>query len=141
MQNNMPTEVKLCKTCVRNINSKYIPSSNGECEYCQKFRQYEKNIRERLEKMKDSYPKDSTTCYLNLLQVILSRKFFGYTHYDCEESTLIDFTEKTKKEAIQTNNMNISIDKINEVLKKLRLKSEDIGLTKADIKKFSKFYF
>jgi len=346
MKNNMSTEVKLCKSCVRNINSKYVPSSNGECGYCQKFHEYEKNLKGRLKKIKGnfskeligikgkgdydclvmvsggkdsimalykikketklrllaytidngfepvqaieniknavekleidwifdkpaymlktikailqekveislcrfcacmivnravniahslqipciitgwskgqsdkepsrfplwniseekidelvkkypfmkriglykdekeklmskygikvispwifekrdnvrnmkilvselgwkktvySYPRNSTSCYLNLLQVILSRKYFGYTHYDCEESMLVGYEEKTRKQAISTNNMDINITLVNQVLKKLELKPKDIGLSVADIKKYSKFYY
>jgi len=89
----------------------------------------------------NSYPRDSTSCYLNLLQVILSRKHFGYTHYDCEESMLISYDEKTRKQAISTNNMDINIKVVNQVLKKLNLKPKDIGMTNAEIKKYSKLYF
>lgn len=92
-------------------------------------------------KTKHSYPKNSTSCYLNLLQVILSRKYFGYTHYDCEESMLVNYEEKTRKESIFTNNMDISIEMVNHILKKLQLKPKDIGITDADIKKYSKFYY
>jgi len=88
-----------------------------------------------------SYPRYSTTCYLNLLQVILSRKHFGYTHYDCEESSLVNFGEKTRKEAMTTNNFDINVKKVNDILRKLHLKPADIGLTTAEIKKYSKFYF
>lgn len=87
-----------------------------------------------------SYPKDSTTCYLNLLQVILSRKYFGYSHYDCEESMLINYGEKTRKESIITNNLDINLKIVSGILKKLQLKPSDIDLTDADIKKYSKFY-
>lgn len=89
----------------------------------------------------NSYPKNSTSCYLNLLQVILSRKHFGYTHYDCEESALVNFGEKSRQEAMSTNDFDINVEKVNEILKKLHLKPADIGLTASEIKKYSRFYF
>ncbi|MDD5639381.1 MAG: hypothetical protein PHR47_01060 [Candidatus Pacebacteria bacterium] len=92
-------------------------------------------------KVEQSYPKNSTSCYLNLLQVIISRKYFGYTHYDCEESVLINHREKTKEEAIETNNFDIDTNKVNDVLKKLQLGLNDLGITKDEIEKYSKFYF
>lgn len=92
-------------------------------------------------KTKNSYPRKSTSCYLNLLQVILSRKYFGYTHYDCEESTLVNYGEKKRKDAISTNNMDIDTKVVKQVLQKFGLKPRDIGLFDKDIKKYSKFYY
>lgn len=88
-----------------------------------------------------SYPKNSTSCSLNLLQVILSRKYFGYTHYDCEESMLIKYGEKTRAEAIKILDYDINTDLVFQILKSLDLKLEDVGLKKSDLKRYSKFYF
>lgn len=92
-------------------------------------------------KIEQSYPRNSTSCYLNLLQVIMSRKYFGYTHYDCEESVLINHNEKTREEAIQTNDFDIDVDKVNDVLSKLQLELNDLSITKDEMEKYSKFYF
>lgn len=108
-------------------------------------RQPEKNmeiIRQRLnwKKIKISYPKDSTSCYLNLLQVIMSRKNFGYTHYDCEESLLVNLGEKTRKQALNTLDYDIDLSKVKEVIKNLSLSMKEIGLTNYEIEKYSHFY-
>ena len=88
---------------------------------------------------KQSYPKKSTNCTLNFLQVVLSRKYFGYTHYDCEESSLINYWEKTKNESIDLLDMDIDTNIINDILKKLNLSLEDIWLTKRELLKYSTF--
>ena len=88
---------------------------------------------------KMSYPNNSTNCVLNFLQVILSRKFFGYTHYDCEESLLINYWEKTKKESIKVLDQDIKQDIIYNILKKLWLSLSDIWLTKEDLDIYSRF--
>jgi len=88
-----------------------------------------------------SYPRKSTSCLLNFLQVVLSRKNFGFTHYDCEESMLINYDEKTRREAIKTLNQDIDKEVIDEVLRRFNLRLKDVGLTPGELKKFSKFYF
>lgn len=88
---------------------------------------------------KISYPKDSTNCMLNFLQVVLSRKFFGYTHYDCEESLLINYWEKTKKDAIKTLDIDIDKEIIDDILHTLHLSLHDIGLTEKDLETYSHF--
>ena len=88
---------------------------------------------------KISYPKDSTNCILNFLQVVLSRKFFWYTHYDCEESLLINYWEKTKKEAIKTLDQDIDKKIIYDILDTLHISLKDIGLTKSDLDKYCCF--
>lgn len=87
----------------------------------------------------ESYPKNSTSCKLNLLQVILSRKLFGYTHYDCEESMLISYGEKSRRQAIQTLDYKIQPRDVKDVLKKLSLTLKEVGVTLSDIQKYSHF--
>lgn len=86
-----------------------------------------------------SYPKHSTSCLLNLLQVILLRKYHGYTLYDCEEATLINFDETTRSQAIDTLDYDIDIPTVKSCLKNLDLSLKDVGLTEQELKKYSHF--
>lgn len=86
-----------------------------------------------------SYPRGSTSCNLNLLQVILSRKHFGYTHYDCEESSLINFGEKSRDEAVEVLSMPVDLGIVGEVLDSLALSLADVGITEADLHELSRF--
>jgi len=92
-------------------------------------------------KTKFSYPKDSTSCKLNLLQVILSRKKFGFTHYDCEESMLINYGEKNKEQALKTLDFDIDRTVVKDVLEAIGLTAKQIGLKKGEIERYSKFFF
>lgn len=88
---------------------------------------------------KISYPRNSTNCLLNFLQVILSRKYFWYTHYDCEESLLVSYGEKNRKDSIQTLDDDIPKNEIKKILKTLDLSLAEVWLTQKDINKYSKF--
>ncbi|EKE30251.1 MAG: hypothetical protein ACD_2C00016G0002 [uncultured bacterium (gcode 4)] len=88
---------------------------------------------------KVSYPKESTNCVLNFLQVVLSRKYFGYTHYDCEESMLINFKENSRENAQKILDADIDKEIIENILNKLSLKLEDIGLNEQQLAIYSKF--
>jgi tRNA(Ile)-lysidine synthase TilS/MesJ len=86
-----------------------------------------------------SYPRGSTSCNLNLLQVILSRKHFGYTHYDCEESSLINFGEKSRAEAIEVLSMPVDVGVVRQVLDSLAMSLHDVGLNEAELQDLSRF--
>ncbi len=87
-----------------------------------------------------SYPKESTNCLLNFLQVVLSRKIFGYTHYDCEESLLIHYGERQKDSAVDILDNNIPEDVVLKILQQLDLSLDDIGLTKDEFHSNCKFF-
>jgi len=88
---------------------------------------------------KMSYPRYSTNCILNFLQVVLSRKYFWYSHYDCEESMLIQYHETTKQKAIEILNLDIDYEIIHSILKKLSLTLEDIWLSQDELKQYGTF--
>ena len=86
-----------------------------------------------------SYPKSSTSCELNLLQVLLSRKHFNLTHYDCEESMLVSFGEKSRAQAIETLDHDIDLPTVRRVLQKLGLSLAEVGLSEQELPDLARF--
>ena len=75
-----------------------------------------------------SYPANSTNCMMNFVNIYLSMKNYGYTHYHVEMSKLIRLEELSREEALNMLEINFNKELIDSVLKKLGCQLEDFSI-------------
>lgn len=73
-----------------------------------------------------SYPANSTNCLMNFLNVYLSMRNYGYTHYHIEMAKLVRVGELSREEALKALEINFDEELIDSILKKLGCQLEDL---------------
>lgn len=86
-----------------------------------------------------SYPKYATNCMLYSLDTVLLRKRKGYNVVDCEAARLVRFGDLTREDALANLDADISIPSVHNVLNRLGLSLNDIGLTEKELEEYSHF--
>jgi len=71
-----------------------------------------------------SYPANSTNCLMNFVNVYLSIRNYGYTHYHIEMSKLIRLGELSREEALNKLTINFDDEMIETILGKIGCKLE-----------------
>ncbi len=66
-----------------------------------------------------SYPRGSTNCLMNFVNVYLSMKHYGYTNYHIEMSKLIRLGEISREEALEMLKINFDDKLVDTILKKI----------------------
>jgi tRNA(Ile)-lysidine synthase TilS/MesJ len=66
-----------------------------------------------------SYPANSTNCLMNFVNVYLSMRHYGYTHYHVEMSKLIRLGELSREEALKLLEINFGLPLVNSVLSRI----------------------
>lgn len=73
-----------------------------------------------------SWPANSTNCLFNYVSQYLSRKYFGYSQHEAENSYLVRNGELNRERALEIINTPITNEDLSTVLEKLDLKLENI---------------
>jgi hypothetical protein len=73
-----------------------------------------------------SYPLNPTNCHLNFVSVLLSMKYYGYTHYHVEISKMIRMGILTREEALDMLKVNFDQNLLESVLNKLDCRPENL---------------